>query len=313
MNDIIDLFEASENPVLFICLLDCFLAGLTIGVLLRKEDDTMLKLEFDHREGKTCHWTFHDTGESSYRGPPKEMRHSVNSFIISDLHMGTPSCRARALMATLNTFWFERIILLGDIFENLNLKRLSGAQWKVLSRIRKLTDPDRDIEEVWVEGNHDYDIGKVMSDIVGIPVYKEFLWEFRGKKYCAIHGDQFDHFINNSPRLTRFIIFLYQYIQKCDPKHRHIGHYLARKSREWLRESELVAAGALKHARRHDADVIFCGHTHEVFHREADGTTYYNTGCWVKNPCSFVTIDHEGVVTLNLVHLEEKNQPPQET
>ena len=47
---------------------------------------------------------------------------------------------------------FRRLILLGDIFSDLNFGRLTKPHWKFLGYIRKLSNPKRGIEVVWVEG-----------------------------------------------------------------------------------------------------------------------------------------------------------------
>ncbi|MCK9345175.1 MAG: UDP-2,3-diacylglucosamine diphosphatase [Candidatus Pacebacteria bacterium] len=255
-------------------------------------------------EPGVSYWRFvdNDSGELN-QAPPKEGRRTVHSLIISDLHFGTAACRARALLAMLNTFWIEgHLILLGDIFHDLEFKRISGAQWKVISRIRKLTDPDLPLTEVWIRGNHDNATIDIFRYFIGIEVLNEFIWECGGKRYLAIHGDQFDHFVNDRPLMTKIIVALHSIVQILDPHHRHIESWLARKSGEWRRESAMVALGALKYGREKNVDVIFCGHTHEALRQRETDIEYINTGCWVKNLCSFVTITEDGPI-LNFVEL----------
>jgi predicted phosphodiesterase len=59
--------------------------------------------------------------------------------------------------------------------------------------------------------------------------------------------------------------------------------------------SSKVSAGALQYARQHDADRIFCGHTHEAVHVEQDGIHYYNSGGWVDSRLTYLTVDEQGV------------------
>ena len=59
--------------------------------------------------------------------------------------------------------------------------------------------------------------------------------------------------------------------------------------------SEKVAAGALAYARHHDAQRIFCGHTHQAMHREQNGIDYYNSGGWVDSRLTYLTVDESGV------------------
>jgi hypothetical protein len=59
--------------------------------------------------------------------------------------------------------------------------------------------------------------------------------------------------------------------------------------------SSKVSAGALQHARQHDANRIFCGHTHVAIHVEEDGINYYNSGGWVDSRLTYLTVNEQGV------------------
>src|SRR5476651_305818 len=107
---------------------------------------------------------------------------SYETVIISDLHMGSDLSRAGDALDFLRSIHFRRLILLGDMFADLNFSRLTKEHWKFLSYIRKLSNPKRGIEVVWVEGNHDQGLSEVMSHLVGVKVYEEYIWEFAGRR-----------------------------------------------------------------------------------------------------------------------------------
>src|SRR5450755_2172845 len=117
-----------------------------------------------------------------------------DTLILSDVHLGADTSRAREATRVLKENRFKRLILLGDIFADLNFRRLTKEHWKFLGHIRKLSNPRHEIEVVWVEGNHDHGLTEVMSHLVGIPVYQEYSWAYAGKRHLAIHGHQFDSF-----------------------------------------------------------------------------------------------------------------------
>src|ERR1700748_3272570 len=116
------------------------------------------------------------------------------TVIISDLQLGSEVSRAGDALAFLQSIGFKRLILLGDIFADLNFRRLTKEHWKFLGYIRKLSNPKHGVEVVWVEGNHDHGLTEVMSHLVGIPVYQEYAWTYADKRHLAIHGHQFDGF-----------------------------------------------------------------------------------------------------------------------
>ena len=218
-----------------------------------------------------------------------------DTLILSDVHLGSECSRARDATRVLKENCFRRLILLGDIFADLNFGRLTKEHWKFLGYIRKLSNPKRNVEVVWVEGNHDAGLTDVMSHLVGVKVYQEYIWEYDGLRHLAIHGHQFDRVVANNMQLNYLGTLLYLQLQKLDLKGKPVARFIDRLNTRWLRMSSKVASGALSHARLRRVDRIFCGHTHEAMHEERDGIHYYNAGGWVDSVPTYITIDDTGV------------------
>jgi UDP-2,3-diacylglucosamine pyrophosphatase LpxH len=134
-----------------------------------------------------------------------------------------------------------------------------------------------------------------MSHLVGVRVYQHYAWDYRGLRHTAIHGHQFDGFQVNSLRLSRLGTSLCLQLQKLDFKDKPIARMIDRLNTRWLRMSTKVSSGAIAFARHHEAQRIFCGHTHEATHVEKDGISYYNSGGWVDSRLTYLTIDETGV------------------
>jgi UDP-2,3-diacylglucosamine pyrophosphatase LpxH len=234
--------------------------------------------------------------------------HGYNTLILSDLHLGAETSRAREATRVLKENRFQRLILLGDIFADLNFARLTKEHWKFLGYIRKLSNPKRRIEVVWVEGNHDHGLANIMSHLVGVEVYEHYDWEYCGLRHVAIHGHQFDGFQVNRMTLSRLGTSLYLQLQKLDFKSKPIARLIDRLNTRWLRMSAKVASGALAYAKHHGADRIFCGHTHEAVHVERDGVDYYNSGGWVDSKLTYLTVDEQGVQIHEYVEHEDEQQ-----
>lgn len=231
---------------------------------------------------------------------PIELDHETNidTIIVSDIHLGSDVSRSKRLLALLRSYHYGRLILNGDVFDDLNFKRLTKDDWKVLSYLRKMSNPRRGIEVVWVIGNHDGGVAEILSHLLGVPVHEEYVFEVGGKRYLAIHGHQFDKWITEHVVVTAVASTAYLMLQKLDPKHR-VSRWVKRTSKKWLRMSDKVGTDAVNHARRrHEAHAVFCGHTHQAVHKEVDGVTYVNSGCWTDKPSQYVTIDHDGEITL---------------
>jgi len=218
-----------------------------------------------------------------------------DTLILSDVHLGAEVSRARAATSMLKENSFRRLILLGDIFADLNFGRLKKEHWKFLGAIRKLSNPKRGVEVVWVEGNHDLGLTNVMSHLVGVRVFQEYAWNYAGLRHLAIHGHQFDGFAVNSVPLSNFGTWFYLLLQKLDIKGKPLVRLIDRLNTRWLRMSAKVAAGAIAYARHHHIDRIFCGHTHDAMHKEREGIHYYNSGGWIDSRLTYITIGEEGV------------------
>jgi UDP-2,3-diacylglucosamine pyrophosphatase LpxH len=219
----------------------------------------------------------------------------LDTLLISDVHLGSEVSRAQDALDLLRSVSFRRLILLGDIFSDLNFRRLTGEHWRFLSYIRKLSNPKRKIEVVWVEGNHDKGLSKVMSHLVGLPVYQRYAWEYEGKRHLAIHGHQFDRFVSRDLLISRIGEFIYYEIQKLEGNEKAVSRYLDRLNTRWLRLCTKVSSGAISYARQGGIDRMFCGHTHVAMHLEQDGIEYYNTGAWINPTATYIAVGSEGV------------------
>lgn len=217
------------------------------------------------------------------------------TLILSDLHLGSELSRARQALELLQSTKFKRLILLGDIFADLNFRRLTKEHWQFLGYIRKLSNPKRRIEVVWVEGNHDHGLSQIMSHLVGVPVYQQYVWEFDGMRHLAIHGHQFDRFVVNNALLSRAGEWFFHELQRFDSKNKRISRFLDRLNTRWLRLSDKVSDGALSYAKTGGAERVFCGHTHVALEREHEGVHYFNSGSWVDPKCTYITVDQQGV------------------
>lgn len=236
-----------------------------------------------------------------------------DTLILSDLHLGADMSRAHEALRMLRENQYRRLILLGDIFADLNFGRLKKEHWKFLGYIRKLSNPKRNVEVVWVEGNHDHGLTEIMSHLVGVRVYQQYQWEYQGLRHIAAHGHQFDGFVVNNVQVSYWIgTLLYLQLQKWDSKNKAVTRFLDRLNTRWLRLSSKVAEGAIAHARHHDAARIFCGHTHVALHKRENGIDYYNCGAWIDARPTFISIGEDGVQIHEYIEQPDDLRPTEE-
>jgi UDP-2,3-diacylglucosamine pyrophosphatase LpxH len=227
-----------------------------------------------------------------------EAPREAETFLFSDLHLGSDVSRCKELLQLLQTYSFRRLILLGDIFDDLNFKRLRRDHWEMLSWLRKLSDPERKVEIVWILGNHDLLLENV-SHFVGIEVRDKYVWEQHGRRFLAIHGHQFDRFLEENVVISEIATVLYLLVQKMDTRRQRFSRLLKRMSKKWLRLSRQVALRAARYGRAQGADYVFCGHTHRAVALQLEGVGYYNTGCWTDVPSHYITVDSANRIQLH--------------
>ncbi|MGE3818816.1 MAG: UDP-2,3-diacylglucosamine diphosphatase [Isosphaeraceae bacterium] len=217
-------------------------------------------------------------------------------LIISDLHLGSAVCQAKLLEEFL--IWAadhtRELVINGDVFDDLNFKRLNRRHFACLKVIRRNSDRD-DFRLVWVRGNHDGP-AEVVSHIVGVEILDEYVYRSDQIELLILHGDQFDTIVTNYKLLTGFFSGIFYFIQRWMP-HR-ASRWIRRVSKKWQRNSQLIERSAREYARGRGFRAVTCGHTHLPFVSDHDGVLYVNSGTWTEHPpCPFVSV-REGEIRL---------------
>lgn len=225
----------------------------------------------------------------------------VDTIILSDVHLGSRVSRAKAALTTLKKYEFKRFVLLGDIFDDLNFERLTDEHWNFISYVRELSVTSPETEVIWVIGNHDELLLKVMSHLMNMEAHRFYEWEYMEKKYLAIHGHQFDRFLSENIILSAIASSIYFFIQRIDSREQRVSRFIKRMSKSWLRLSDKVAKSASIFGVLRKAQYVFCGHTHLAIQKEFKKNIYYNSGCWTDIPSNYITISGEKIVIHEVV------------
>lgn len=221
----------------------------------------------------------------------KEIK-KTHTLIISDLHLGTEVANPKKVLKLLKSYTFRKLILLGDVFDNMDFRHLDKESWALLGYIGKISK-DRRVR--WVIGNHDSGLADIFRTLIDAKIYETYTWKYNHEKYLAIHGHQFDRFLVNNAIISYLATVIYNLIQKLDSEKKTFSRFLKRQSKGWLRMSEKVARGAMQYGKKHEAAYVFCGHTHRAVEKSNHTVKYYNSGCWTDMPCSYITIDKDAI------------------
>jgi UDP-2,3-diacylglucosamine pyrophosphatase LpxH len=239
------------------------------------------------------------------------------SIFLSDVHLGTPDCKAEYLLDFLRSTRSQFLYLVGDIIDLEALAR--RAYWRPLhgailgELVRKAEQGTR---VIYIPGNHDASLRGLAGQRIGaIEVRLDAIHRGAdGRRYRVSHGDEFDpEGIGKTAlirvgdvalrlvcRLNRGLNalrrpFALPYLPLSIITKSRIGRALA-----YIRDFESRVARA---AREHDVDGHICGHIHFGGIREIDGRLYLNDGDWVEH-CTALTEDEHG--TMELLHWSER-------
>jgi UDP-2,3-diacylglucosamine pyrophosphatase LpxH len=233
------------------------------------------------------------------------------TVFISDLHLGTPGCRADDLLAFLKASPCEQLYLVGDIIDGWQLRRRWYWPQAHNDVVQKLLRAARKgCRVVFVPGNHDeFARGFIGHQFGGIEVVDDAVHVTAdGKRLWVTHGDYFDGVIQYAKWLAYVGDNLYELALRLN---RHLNHLRARfglpywslsaylklkvkKAVSFINDFEQAVA---HEARKRGHQGVVCGHIHHAEIRDIDGVLYCNDGDWVESLTALVE-HHDGRLEL---------------
>jgi UDP-2,3-diacylglucosamine pyrophosphatase LpxH len=225
----------------------------------------------------------------------------MNEYVIvSDIHLGSDVCQSKKFKDFLDTIQTQNLIINGDLFDSWDFRKLRKDHWKVLKKLRQLSDTTN---IVWIRGNHDGS-AEMVGHLIGVDFVDEYIFTSGENKILVLHGDIFDNFISKYPRLTKFADIIYRFIQRFDKYHStqyYYSNWAKRSSKTYTRCSEQIAQRAIEYARSLKCDAVICGHTHSLLTILDREVQYVNSGCWTEIPCCYLSVNN-GDIKVNLIY-----------
>ncbi|WP_043765238.1 UDP-2,3-diacylglucosamine diphosphatase [Algiphilus aromaticivorans] len=232
---------------------------------------------------------------------------------ISDLHLGTPGCKAEHLVDFLKAHECETLYLVGDIIDGWQLS--GGWYWpqEHSNVIRKLlTKAKRGTQIYYVTGNHDEFLRRFVGfglSMGNIEVVDEHIHKTAdGCQLLIVHGDAFDV-------ITRYHKWIAMAGDTLYVNAMRINHHVNRVRRRlgmpywslsaYAKERVKSAVNIVSdfeesvahECRRRGLDGVVCGHIHHAEQRDIEGVTYMNCGDWVES-CTALAENFDGSVEI---------------
>lgn len=243
----------------------------------------------------------------SHRFRPQAQSQKHRAIFISDVHLGTRTSQASALLDFLRRNEADVIYLVGDIVDLWKVRR--GPHWPQLHNdvmqklLRKVRHGSRII---FIPGNHDEGLRQYVGmHFGGIEIVQNAIHTTSdGRRYVVMHGDEFDVVI----RTAKWLAFLgdrgYELAlwlnNPLNWLRRHMGlgywsfsaflKYGVKRAVNFIAAFEDAVASE---AARHAADGVICGHIHHAADRMIGRTHYLNCGDWVES-CTAIVEGFDG-------------------
>jgi len=252
---------------------------------------------------------------------PARGRERLRAVFISDVHLGTPGCQAKALLSFLKAHPSDRLYLVGDVIDGWQLRRRwywpqshNDVVQKILRRVRK------GCRVVFVPGNHDEFVRHFIGhQFGGVEVVEEAIHTLAdGRRLWVTHGDLYDGVIQYAKWLAHLGDTLYELALRLN---RHVNSWRARLGlpywslSQYLKHRVKSAVGFITRfeealadeAHRRGLDGVVCGHIHRPEMRDINGVLYCNDGDWVESLSAL--IEHADG-RLELVHWGHEGVSP---
>jgi UDP-2,3-diacylglucosamine pyrophosphatase LpxH len=250
------------------------------------------------------------------------------SILISDVHLGTKSCKAEHLNDFLKHNTAETLYLVGDIIDgwkvSQNSWRWNKQQSKVIERLMKISHAPG-CKVIYIPGNHDEFLRPMLGHnlvLHGLELHNQFTHVgVDGKRYLVTHGDLFD----GITRLAPWISFLgdktYDVLLGLNNWVNHgrralgfgywsLSKYLKHKVKKAIDFIFQFEINLADYCKRKGYDGVICGHIHHAEIKEVNGVIYMNDGDWVES-CTALVEHHDGVFAIVTWHKDPKNKEPE--
>ena len=243
------------------------------------------------------------------------IRLRYRTVFISDVHLGSRSCRAQELAAFLKRVECDTLYLVGDVIDMWRLRQ----RWywpdehnRVISRILKMSKHGTRV--VFIPGNHDEHARHYASlQFGGVEIkLRDVHTTADGQRLLVTHGDQFDLVVKHARLLSVLGGWAYDVLVSLNTRFNALRQCLGLSYwslSAWIKGKVKSACtyiasfedALIDEARKQRCDGVVCGHIHKAEVRRDDSQDrtvhYLNCGDWVES-CTALVEHDDGTLQL---------------
>lgn len=224
----------------------------------------------------------------------------MRTLLISDVHIGFKFSRAKDALQILEKEKFDRLILVGDIFDIENMMHRAYWDEHHTAFLKKVLKLAKKKEVVYVIGNHDYPLFHLQeytNKIAGIRLCREYSYISGDKRILCVHGDQFDSVSRKIQVIGDFFYNILLHLNRFIGKIQSLLGLKYRSFSKWCKDkvkNTISKAFSIEEKLQaiENVDVVVYGHTHMPYVSDK----LVNTGTFVE--IATYVIEENGVFEL---------------
>ncbi|MFN4083594.1 MAG: UDP-2,3-diacylglucosamine diphosphatase [Bacteroidia bacterium] len=251
-------------------------------------------------------------------------KRNLDICVISDVHLGTYGCQAKALYKYLKSINPETLILNGDIIDiwQFNKNYWPDSHMRIIQRIFKMMSNGTNV--FYLTGNHDEMLRKFADFKMGrLQILNKLVLNLDGKTAWFFHGDVFDITMKNSKWLAKLgaigydtLILINSFVNWVSAKLGRGKISLSKRIKNSVKKAVKFISDfeqtAIDIAIEKQYDFVVCGHIHQpalrLVQTQNGTTTYLNSGDWIENLTALEYNNSEW----KLYHYNEKEEKNKE-
>jgi UDP-2,3-diacylglucosamine pyrophosphatase LpxH len=223
----------------------------------------------------------------------------VEVVVISDVHLGTYGCNAKALESYLRTIKPKTLILNGDIIDiwQFSKKYWPSSHMKVIRRIFSFLSKKTNV--IFIPGNHDETLRRFCGTNLGnLSVRNKAVLNLGGEKVWIFHGDAFDISMQHSRWLAKLGAVGYDLLILMNSAVNFMLVKLGRPRISFASRIKKSVKKAVSYVNSFEDtvaqiavdqgfDTVICGHIHQAADKRLftgkGSVRYLNSGDWIEN------------------------------
>lgn len=227
------------------------------------------------------------------------MKRTLDTLILSDVHLGTVGCHADELLQYLKSVDVQRLILNGDIIDFWNFRKYYWPQehMEVVKQLLHMAGSGTQV--YYITGNHDEKLRNLTPMQLGpIQILDKLILRIGDESCWIFHGDIFDISMRQSKWLAKLgghgydLLILInrlvnRFLEFTGRERISLSRHIKNSVKKAVQFIDNFEQTALELAIQEGYDRVFCGHIHQpairAYENSQGSVVYMNSGDWVEH------------------------------